>query len=40
MNNLVRWFKSIKKELFVLGVLSIAVGAVMVIYPETVSKVI
>lgn len=40
MNNLVRWFKSIKKELFVLGILSIAIGAVMVIYPDTVSKVI
>ncbi len=40
MKNLIRWFKSIKKELFVLGVLSIAIGAVMVIYPETVSKVI
>ncbi len=40
MKNLIRWFKSIKKELFVLGILSIAIGAVMVIYPDTVSKVI
>ncbi len=40
MKNLIRWFKSIKKELFILGILSIAIGAVMVIYPETVSKVI
>ena len=40
MNNLIRWFKSIKKELFFLGIISIAIGAVMVIYPDTVSKVI
>ncbi len=40
MKNLIRWFKSIKKELFVLGILSIAIGAVMVIYPDVVGKVI
>ncbi len=40
MKNIVRWFKSIKKELFVLGILSIAIGVVMVLYPDTVSQVI
>lgn len=36
--NLVNWFKSLKKELFVLGVLSILVGIVMLIYPTEVEK--
>ncbi|MCR5823417.1 MAG: DUF308 domain-containing protein [Lachnospiraceae bacterium] len=40
MKNIARWFKSIKKELFFLGILSIAIGVVMVLYPDTVNKVI
>jgi uncharacterized membrane protein HdeD (DUF308 family) len=40
MKNIIRWFKSIKLELFSLGLISIAIGAVMFIYPDTVSKVI
>ncbi len=37
MNHIANWFKSIKKELFVAAVLDIAVGVIMIMYPDEVS---
>ncbi len=38
MNQIANWFKSIKKELFVAAVLDMAVGVIMIMYPDEVSR--